>query len=237
MADLIVKFFQEEMTQAEEQALSDRLLSSTEEALRFGEQAEKAYLGFGLPEPHWPGGGPPSAPWTHGPIALKPLIWAGALLTAGLTGLILWRHHPVNQPVPMASIAPAPVLSVPVQAVTHPLVKKKPAPAISLIAARPVFPIPLTPVSTPIELTANPSSTFSNLSVMVRRSSPGKVRVTVLKPDATTAVLLYEGPLKSGKWIFDWDGKLADGQMAPPGFYRIQVESGPVVQDKTIVVR
>jgi len=58
-----------------------------------------------------------------------------------------------------------------------------------------------------------------------------------MKPDDSTAVLLYEGLLPSGKWVFDWDGKFTNGQMAPPGFYRIQVESGPVVQNKTIVVR
>ena len=237
MADLIVKFFQEEMTQAEEQALSDRLLSSTEEALRFGEQAEKAYLGFGLPEPRWPGGGPPSAPWTHGPMVLKPLIWAGALLTAGLVGFILWRHHQVNPPVPLASTAPAPVLSIPVSKAVHPKIKRTPALAVPIVAVKPVYSTPLTPVSTPVELAVKNPKAFSNLSVVVRRTSPGKVRVTVMKPDDSTAVLLYEGLLPSGKWVFDWDGKFANGQMAPPGFYRIQVESGPVVQNKTIVVR
>ena len=230
MADLIEKFFQEELTQAEEQALSDSLSSSTGEALRFGEKAQQTYLAFGLPDPQWPGGGPPSPPWSSTSLLLKPLIWAAVLLTSGLAVVLFWPHRSAAPLVPQASIPkmiPAPVSLKPQVAIHRqssvPIPAAKPAPMVLL--------------STPVELTVHSHTVFSNLSVVVRRPSPGKVTVRVLNPDGTQALLLYDGPLQAGKWVFDWDGKLAKGQMAPPGVYRIQVESGPVVQNKNIIVR
>ena len=54
MDDLIKKFFQEDLSESEEKALSEKLLSSVEDAVRFGQHAEASYHYFGLPEPHWP---------------------------------------------------------------------------------------------------------------------------------------------------------------------------------------
>lgn len=264
MADLILKFFQEEMTQAEEQALSERLLSSTEEALRFGEEAQKAYLGFGLPDPKWPGGGAPPSPWSA-TLGLKSILLYPALLAAGLAGWTIWHFH---ARAPLAS-ALTPQLGQ-VSVINNPIVSKvipealqreKPvektfpaqaapgrttSPSVQVTGpsegrALPVAPPQpsaafLTPVLTPVDMSAKVHKTFSDLSVVIRRPSVGEVTVRILKRDGTPMVLLYQGQLKAGKWGFDWDGRLADGHLAPPDYYQIQVQSGPLVQTKSILI-
>lgn len=55
MADLVEKYFQQDLTEAEQEALSGSLLSSDETALKFERMAGEAYARYGLPDlqPHW----------------------------------------------------------------------------------------------------------------------------------------------------------------------------------------
>jgi hypothetical protein len=251
MDDLITKFFQEDLTEAEEKVLGERLMSSMEDALRFGQHAETAYHYCGLPEPHWPGG--PSA---SGGIKLKHWMWLGVALT-GITLLALWRHfaQPV-QVLPEASIGSSTLKMVDLN---H--LKTKSQSEIQVqkensgISKDEKSQLPeeaekvrtqsdvradlsqMKPVLTPIDLTAQPHRSHTNLSVVLRRTSPGKVTLRVLNGEGTQVVLLYDGLLQPGNWSFDWDGKLADGEKPTPGKYKIQVESGLVTQVKSIHIR
>ena len=129
--DLILKYFRDELTEAEEALLSERLFSSVEDAVRFGQMAQNHYYLCGLPVPHWPGGGPasgaahsPSGPahpagtsgagTAQGPwhslwqgaahLALKPILWSSVA-----AGAVVWQQEaktPVT--VPPVQVAPMP---------------------------------------------------------------------------------------------------------------------------------
>ncbi len=246
--DLIVKFFREDLTEAEEAALSERLLSSTEDALRFGQHAEAAYHYYGLPEPGEPGKGPAGG---TGP-------WKKRLLVAflGIAGLAAWAwrhwstvelHGKVLEPSrtePRASVSTLPAEDPDARA--DGLLKiprtppAPPAPAAER-GERVVPTLPTTPPggipAAPVNLQTRPHDPHSNLEVVVKRHAPGPVTVCVLRPDGAPAVLLYEGLLAAGIWAFDWNGRLADGSLPAPGTYQIQVESGGVTLRKSVVLR
>ena len=92
-------------------------------------------------------------------------------------------------------------------------------------------------VSTPINLDVQPHANYSNLAVIVKRVEQGSISVRVLNLEGETTALLYEGMLGPGSWVFDWDGNLTNGQKAQPGYYQIQVISGPVTQKKVIQIK
>jgi flagellar hook assembly protein FlgD len=88
-----------------------------------------------------------------------------------------------------------------------------------------------------VNLDVQPHAAYSSLWVVVKRAEPGPVTVRVLNLEGEAAVLLYEGNLEPGSWVFDWDGMLPGGQKAPAGYYQIQVLSGPVTQKKIIQIQ
>ena len=77
----------------------------------------------------------------------------------------------------------------------------------------------------------------TNLEVLVKRAKSGEVIVRVLGPDGTQAAMLYQGMLRPGNWTFDWNGRLGDGGPPPAGTYQIQVVSGAVTLNKSVVIR
>jgi len=93
------------------------------------------------------------------------------------------------------------------------------------------------PAFTPVDVTAQPHRTHSNLSVVLHRRTAGTVEVRILDKNGGELLLLYQGPLQPGTWAFDWDGKLGDGRAAAPGKYQIQMLSGGVTQVKNIQIR
>jgi hypothetical protein len=263
--DLIIKYFTEDLTEAEEQALSQILLSSAEEAWRFQRHAEAAYLHCGLPEPKRRGGQPPPG-FMPGGSVFKPGLWLFlGLAAAGFLAWALWRNETtINETVTVSttqapsSILPAhstgasilsghprgvPAKPSPTQAVLAPSggLAKRADPVLSPPPPTPTLgsaPLPAAlPAVTPVDALRQPHRSHSNLEVLVRRATPGQIEVRVLNPDGTQAVLLYQGLLQAGSWIFDWNGHLADGRPADPGTYQIQVESGPITQSKRVVIR
>lgn len=251
MDDLITKFFQGDLSEAEEQALSERLSSSVEDALRFGQHAEASYRYYGLPEPRWPGEASAASA-----IKIKPWMWLGA----ALTGLALWgllRHQAHSLPNGLqASMASSPDKTLAMVHSQKNTQKSRQAgeeepgadqdeasedlegkenavvqPAVSLDAAK------LKPVLTPVNLGAQPGKSHTNLSVVLRRTAPGQVTLRVLNPEGIPVVLLYDGLLQPGNWSFDWDGKLPDGRKPDPGKYKIQVTTGKVTKEKNIRLR
>jgi hypothetical protein len=263
--DLIIKFFKEDLTEAEEQTLSDKLVSSSEDAVRFGQHAEASYRHYGLPEPQWRGGGPPRG-FFPGP-GLGPGIWLPMALIAGFLGWLGWHFLTLSRwrmgeagSAPQRIVSEAPIprglqdsnavipekitrsdepLDLPDKPCTATLEKstEEESGVISKPATAQAPLLPLTAVSTPVNVTAQPHHPHSNLEVMVRRSSPGQVTVEVLNPFGTPVVLLYQGLLEPGNWAFDWNGRLGDGSPVPPGTYHIQVQSGAIVQSRSVVLR
>jgi hypothetical protein len=261
--DLIIKFFTEDLTEAEEQALSDKLASSSEEAVRFGQHAEASYRHYGLPEPQWRGGGPPRGFFPR--PGFGPGIWPPMTLLAVFLGWLGWHFLALSrwresEPTPqrVASEAPRPQglqdssevipekIKRPIESLDLPDKPSSPAreegrEKESGVISKPektLAPLsPLTAVLTPVNVTAQPHHPHSNLEVMVRRSSPGQVTVEVLNPLGTPVVLLYQGLLQPGNWAFDWNGRLGDGSPVPPGIYHIQVQSGSILQSRSVVLR
>ena len=69
---------------------------------------------------------------------------------------------------------------------------------------------------------------YDGLSVVVKQPKAALVTVRVLNEDGVELKLLYAGVLDPGDRVFVWDGRLADGSLAQPGRYRIQVKAGAV---------
>jgi hypothetical protein len=274
MADLIEKFFQEDLTEAEEKALGDELFSSEETALRLGERAEQAYMRLGLPEPVWPAlnGTIPhvskAVPW------IRVFFWT---ILAGMIGITAWWcfFHKNATPAPSASLtrpasveiprilsrgepsetaseAVAPSLKRPADKNPIPAVsKEKPVQATGELGARKPAskakqPLPAEPPAAstsfnayppPLNLDENPGQSYSNLSVVVRRSTPGSLTVRVLNAQDAEVILLFHGDLEAGNWVFEWNGRLVDGRMAGPGDYQIEVQSGSFTQKKAIQIK
>lgn len=257
--DLIIKFFREDLSESEESALSDRLSSSIEDALRFGQHAEASYRHYGLPEPKWRGGPPPGFYPKSGP---KFGLWLPVVLLAGLSTWGAWKYRQGNEGKPSSSVpvasAPALTLSTGMKYkhnVSHPEKEVVPAP-LTPEAAQPAgetslksgskitinnsSPLPtraVLPAFTPMNAAIQAHHPHPNLEVLVKQAKPGAVTVRVLEPNGSQAVMLYQGMLKPGSWIFDWNGRLADGEAPPVGTYQIQIVSGPVTLSKNVVIR
>ena len=254
MDDLIEQFFKRDLTEAEEGALSGRLASSVEDALLFGRQAEKAYLASGLPEPVWKGD--PNS-WPLPPLGWKPMMGFWVLLLALGVGIGWMAQEKIAEEEPLGapkaytqSSASKNLKAIPpgvsLKKTRHPSVAKPFAPTLpgslsgtpmASLSAKKAGSKPILPVSTPIDLGAHPHQTYSNLSVVINRSTPGPITVRVLSPDGTEVVLLYQGLLQAGSWVFEWDGRLVDGQTAGPGTYQIEVRSGSIAQKKAIQIK
>jgi hypothetical protein len=250
--DLIEKFFREDLTEAEEQALSGMLDSSEEAAERFGGLAEAAYYRFGHPKPEWEG---PDALPPRGGGGLKPWTWLVALAT--VAGLAYWAWGKKGEGQLDASMPPAlkearqPLAEKaprklkgrpeeaapgtqgesrkPPQAAAPPLVGKVPEKGAAGV------PEPRT-ILTPVNLDEHPTHKFSSISVKINQAQAGLVKVRVLDMAGEEITPLYEGELPA-RWVFDWDGKLGNGRMVAPGYYRIEVESGSFTGHKNIRIQ
>lgn len=89
MPDLVEKYFNADLTEAEQEALSQALLESDEAALQFETMAQESYLSFGLPnpQPRWSDGPKGPSPSAAG---LKPWFWVGL---AAVGAAAFWGYH------------------------------------------------------------------------------------------------------------------------------------------------
>jgi hypothetical protein len=240
MPDLVDKFFREDLTEAEQEALSQELLNSDKAALKFESKAKALYISFGLalPRHHWvPQGKLPwhAAPAHSGGHALGLLhhlvhvshlshwIWP-SLFVVGVTGsVVTWNHFEKAAPpveIPKISATPTPAA---------PKANSKVLPVLG--AAEPAARV------TPVALNPGTPPAFSSLSIEVAQTREGPISVQVLDMSGHEVISLYQGGLKAGDWVFEWDGKLTDGSPAQAGFYRIEVQSGAFIQRKNIQIQ
>jgi hypothetical protein len=241
MNDLIGKYFRSDLSDAEEQALSDLLKTSDEAALKFGEMAEGKYASYGLPEPDLADLAK-TAPYWKGLLAP-----AAVLMLAGV-GAWFWCHSSKCSTEPrstVAVVAPAPQAEVPV--IRPPKVQRMAASASAKASVReqvaaPESPKTDAPLAAPPALEPPPETsvdkqTANNLKVVVSRPTAGSVTVQVVGPDGVVVRHMFEGALAAGRWSFDWDGRLQDGVAAQPGRYKIEVLSDVAVQTREVLIR
>jgi hypothetical protein len=254
MPDLIDKFFQEDLTDAERTILGEQLSTSDEAARKFGEKAEEAYQAFGLPEPHWNG---PDELNRHHPSGSMTWVWLG-LLTVLLFGVLVWRfmislkseETPLTTPQENTSLSTTPEIanspSAQKKKSIHTSNRALPAnqangpntlPPTQVITTAPASLPPYLPRFTPVNVDRNPNHAFSTLSISLRLVTPRTVSVQVLNADGVAILPLFNGTLPAGDWAFEWNGLLKDGRLAPPGRYRILVQSGSWSQAKDVLIQ
>lgn len=271
MADLVEKFFKEGLTDVEEQALSEILWGSEDEAEKFAGLAREAYQRYGFPEPNLPG--PPQTPG-HPRNGIGP--WLGVFVV--ITGLAVayfygcpyWEHLKKMEmdsgttdrrdgsapPIkPMLQTRPASErkgngIDSKVQVRSNGMKPESPAtdqkprsdsansPAVSAgrVPDDTERRIPASQGPTPVNLDQSPSSDYSSLSVIVHQVKPGPLSVRVLDTRGIEVLPLYNGNLGPGHWVFEWNGQLADGRHAGPGYYLIEVRSGLFVERKNVQI-
>jgi len=255
LADLVSKYFLEDLNEAEDQALSEVLQNSPEDSLRFEDGLREAYLRYGLPDPQWPGN-PNDYPSPQGGIRWKMWFWmmlaaflavasGRYLFTKGRNSLRPPAKTPVSHRRPSGVSQPKPHAAYPSGHPAHASALDGEKPQPSFESAQPALstgPIPPSSVSNAVKAQgalapANPTKVHKGLEVTVRQAAPGQVTVRVLQADGTQAAFLYQGVLPAGNWVFDWDGKLSGETPAQPGSYRIQVTSGNITREKIVFIR
>jgi hypothetical protein len=238
MNDLIQKYFQSELTEAEEKALAERLASSIEASERFATEAKRAYLSFGLPHPGGPGIG---AKLSHSP-------WAKILSVAVVAGSVAVAHWWPKPPAPVLKVVSQAAIATPAGVGTP--VPSPPAPKTEAVAApvpqetlppRPEAALPALPApgNEKYEIRPQPAGPlpgFNNLQVVVDQVQSGPVTVRILGPDGTEVRRLYSGILGAGRWAFTWDGVLAPHQAARRGVYRIEVMGEGTSMSKEVAI-
>lgn len=216
MADLIQEFFTRDLNEAEQEALSKLLSESPEAALSYEGSLERNYLALGLPQPVLPPG--LQYPRHIGSGAASGNGWLSlALAGSALLGLALWKfwpQAPASLPAPQA-VAQRASAAVPKVVMKH--------------ALQP--PAPIAPQA------VGPSQEGQELSVIVEAPHQSLVTVRILDGTGKEVRALYTGFVQPGKWAFQWDGLLGNGEPAQAGSYRIDVLSGETHLSKDIRIK
>jgi hypothetical protein len=260
--DLVEKFFQEDLSESEQDLLAQSLLESDDAAFQFSRLAREAYLRFGLPEPEpkWKDSPPSFGAGMGGifsPLGMIFLAFGLAALGAGAA----WHFGflpgfskppaccPVGVCAPLASgkgslTAPGGSSGPRLPGLEGP---RKNRAKIESEAASSAGSLPaVTPSASsaareeaivPVNLDIHPAVQFPNLSVVVNQAQAGPLKVSVLDPSGAEARVLYQGPLAPGHWVFEWNGLLAGNRKPPAGFYQIQVQSGLFAQQKMVQIQ
>jgi len=258
MPDLVSKYFRQDLTEAEQEALEQSLLNSDEAAFQFEELAKAAYGRYGLPEPQpkWDDSLPPPSVPRSG---LGPTAWTFLGLVGIGLAIFSWQHPPAFIAAARAFWAapPVSVSSAPSEKGNGKGIASKKKPALdsritsktgvetregreeAVLETKSAVPAAVVarPETTPVNLDLSPPKSYSNLSVEINQTQLGFLTVRVVDPRGAEVTLLYKGNLTPGRWMFEWDGKLANGGPATPGFYQIEVRSGATVQQKSIQIQ
>jgi hypothetical protein len=236
--NLMKEFFKRDLTEAEEEQLARELATGPKKSLRFARLAEIAYLQTGLPHPSGGAGGASGSGLGGSGLGGSMTLKVIAALMVGSASVVYYvntQSSPVQTTLPKAlpalqekmtpSLAPKPLLNsqVPSQKVGSTF-----------------FPAPLA-TTQPLGMVQpeayNPDTKYDGLELVVERQTVGLVTLRVVDAAQKEIRLLYVGVLKPGKWSFQWEGKMENGDLAQPGTYQVEVQSGSVTLHKQIVIR
>jgi hypothetical protein len=245
------EYFKRDLSEAEEQQLSDELASSSEDAQHMADRMGEIYAQTGLPEPVWQDKPLPSSliPGKH--IILKKFFPLGlTLVTAGV--LCYWGYHCLNRPT--EDLLPSiPSESLTQQPAVQPDSKKAVTAKIAQSAAKKITAVaapakvlksstgtyqPKHPQSSgSMPVPAEPGKYYQQLSVVVDLPQSALATVRVYDNLNNEIRMLFAGILPQGKKTFAWDGKDEAGLVAPPGVYVIEVKSGENVMRQEVRVQ
>lgn len=215
MTDLVAEFFTRDLTEAEQEALSDLLERSPDAALNYERLVEQNYLATGLPQPTLPKGlnslPKPGMGGLTGLGGSAKLL----LLIAAAVGIALWNVLPrTGAENPSSHTKPA---------VPQGLMNDQPAPMKKQA--------PLQPSQ------AQAPREGEELSVVIDAPKKSLVTVRILNSTGKEVRALYTGFVEAGRWNIQWDGLLENGSAADAGNYRIDVQAGAVHQSKDIRIK
>jgi hypothetical protein len=207
MADLIQEFFLRDFSEAEHESLSRLLEGSPDAVLRYEKLLEQNYLATGLPLPSLPNGLQNLPHTGGGGFAGGSGLSKFLVIALATAGVVAWKFWP-----------------------RPPVEARIPTPKTKGVS-RPSLPPKVQPQP------ASPSAEGQELSVVVDSHQTALVTVRILDGTGREVRALYTGFVQPGHWSFRWDGILSDGQPAPAGDYRIDVQSGTLHQTKDIKIR
>ncbi len=98
--------------------------------------------------------------------------------------------------------------------------------------AQPVAPLAVLPAAQ--SAAALPGREYQRLSVVINLPQGGLATVRVVDSQNNEVEILYAGILPAGMQTFTWDGKTAQGIVAPPGHYFVEIKSGEDVMRQEI---
>lgn len=237
--NLVEEYFKRDLSAAEEAQLAKLLAGSPEAALKIAEGMAGLYRQGGQAEPSWPERPLPTGRWRGaGPwIKLSLLV----LLNLGLIALavhLLGTLLQTRTPVPAASVTVEYALSPqaePRRKTARVAIPPQAGPAASATLPHvlpPPLPAPQTAPALPII-----GRQFEQLSVVVDNPQEGLATVKVFDSSHNLVRRLYTGILPAGKQTLTWDGRTDQGGTAPPGTYRLEVQSGDNMIRSTVHVK
>jgi len=237
--NLVEQYFQRELTEDEKLALDELMERSPEAARLFVEKSKAVYQPQALPELKLP----------PQPLPLGGLFrlskWWWVLAGYGLLAAAFWfwsRNHDFywpwesREPVALSGPAAPPVPNTPKTSSLTAALLANAAGADTDPAAISTPEDEGNDAAGPIPVTALSPSSLEHPGprVLVNRSVPGRVTVTVLDATGKEIQFLYSGVVQTGQWVFEWNGRRADGSRAPIGNYTLQVRSGLNIQKQEI---
>lgn len=221
MSELVKAFFKRDLTTGEEDRLEAELEASCDISDDFTREALEMYRASGQPEPKWPGTG-------NGPAFSAVKLLLGVIT---ITGLILAVFHLRNSnrgmdmhPVIVERV-PSPVVTISAPKVQTKAEHIEPAPVFTKKQKM----SPLVPWN-------NTADKFEGLQAVIATNKNEIITVRVLDSTGREVRHLYSGIVKAGKWVFEWDARVDNGEMAGPGRYAIEVQTGEKTQRKSVVV-
>jgi hypothetical protein len=221
--DLIQAYFQRDLSEAEEDALSRRLKSSPEDAMRLLALAERAYAESGLPEPRLKEKGAGGFLKFLGALALAALAGLGWLRLSSGSGQAPEAPRSLELPSQgsFRTIVPRPAHEQP-KAHPKPLSQKPKAAVQAPASAQASWPKVFEPA---VQILVDPSDA-SKMLVRVILGAAAPLKVRVLDSEGQELQVLQNGSMPQGRWDFNWEGPRNASALPAKESYIIEVRSG-----------
>lgn len=224
MADLLERYFEEDLTLPEEDQIQSLLENSAEEASRFAGLALAHYASLGLQAPRWSRRRPALARLKSWRLPLLLLAAGGAALWAlgsPDSATVSWEER--ESLLSLEEAAPAHVEMAELPAEPAKVVRRK-AQAASGIAA---------PAAEPKD--ARPAVLRgSKLELVLNQAEAGPLEAWVEDSSGRRVKELFKGEAPAGTKRVEWDGKVESGRNAGQGEYTIVLKSTAGTQRRVV---